>query len=64
MRQWALAKSPASAVFCALLEAHARQRIACKHSSIIGSIWVGLHRDNGKENGNYYIMIGYMPMMF
>ena len=24
-----------------------------------GKIW-GLYRDNGKENGNYYIIIGYI----
>ena len=31
-------------------------------TGIIGIIGkkLGLHRDNGKENGNYYITIGYI----
>ena len=34
-----------------------------KETTIMGlGFWVilGLYRDNGKENGNYYIIIGYI----
>ena len=31
----------------------------CDYKGYIGNI-LGLYRDNGKENGNYYIITGYI----
>ena len=38
----------------------AGMRLGVTYRGLAGNIILGLYRDNGKENGNYYIIVGYI----